>query len=91
MKRKEKKVDTIPYEFSSYEEAGKFWDTHDTTDYLDEFFDTEVDVQLQGRKFEIDIDEDVMELLNSEARRTHVPPGQIANQLLRKDLTMIHS
>jgi len=30
---KPKQIDPIPEEFSSYEEAGKFWDTHDTTDY----------------------------------------------------------
>ena len=30
---KPKQIDPIPDEFSSYEEAGKFWDSHDTTDY----------------------------------------------------------
>jgi len=28
-----KRVDPIPEEFASYEEAAEFWDTHDTTDY----------------------------------------------------------
>jgi hypothetical protein len=28
-----KQIDPIPDEFRSYEEAGEFWDTHDTTDY----------------------------------------------------------
>ncbi len=51
-----KKVNPIPDEFASYAEAGKFWDTHDTTDYLEDFVDVDVDVQLQGRRFEIDID-----------------------------------
>jgi len=30
---KTKQVDPIPDEFHSYEDAGEFWDTHDTTDY----------------------------------------------------------
>ena len=30
-----KKVEPIPEQFQSYEEAAEFWDTHDTTDYLD--------------------------------------------------------
>jgi hypothetical protein len=56
MKKKGKKVDPIPDKFASYEEAGEFWDTHDTTDYLDVFVDADVEVRLKGRRFEIDIE-----------------------------------
>jgi hypothetical protein len=90
MKNKNKKVEPIPDEFASIEEVGEFWDTHDTTDYMDAFSEVEVDVQLQGRKFEIDIDEEVMELLKKEAKRTHTRPGRLASQLLKKELTMMH-
>ena len=34
---KQKRVEPIPEEFGSYEEAAEFWDTHDTTDYPDAF------------------------------------------------------
>ncbi len=37
MKARKKHVDPIPKEFASYEEAAEFWDTHDTTDYPDNF------------------------------------------------------
>src|SRR5690348_9376093 len=30
---KAKQLDPIPEEFSTYEQAGEFWDTHDTTEY----------------------------------------------------------
>lgn len=30
-------IDPTPENFDSYEDAAEFWDTHDTTDYLDEF------------------------------------------------------
>ena len=33
MNNKQKQIDPLPDEFSSYEEAAEFWDTHDTTDY----------------------------------------------------------
>jgi hypothetical protein len=33
MKNK-KTTDPIPETFSSYEEAAEFWDTHDTTEYI---------------------------------------------------------
>ena len=37
MKNKKNQIEPIPEEFESYEEAAEFWDTHDTTDYLDFF------------------------------------------------------
>ncbi|MBI4641089.1 MAG: hypothetical protein HY731_10360, partial [Candidatus Tectomicrobia bacterium] len=37
MMPKKKRVDPIPEEFSSEEEAAEFWDTHDTTDYPEAF------------------------------------------------------
>lgn len=90
MTKKDKKTDPIPEEFNSDREAGDFWDTHDTTDYIEAFVDTEVDVELKGRRYEIDIDEDVMVLLKKEAKRAHMNPGRLASQLLRKDLAMTH-
>jgi hypothetical protein len=91
MKKKDRKIDPIPDEFASYKEAGEFWDTHDTTDYIESFINADVNVQLQGRRYEIDIDEDVMQLLKKEAERTHKLPGRLASQLLRKELKTMHS
>jgi hypothetical protein len=91
MKKRDKKIEPIPDEFSSYEEAAEFWDTHDTADYPEAFVDVNFDVKLQGRRFEIDIDEDVMELLKKEAKRTHMRPGKLASKLLKKGLIMIQS
>ena len=51
------KPDELPEEFNSYEEAAEFWDTHDTTDYLDEFRTVEVKSELCNRHFEIEEDE----------------------------------
>jgi len=31
---------------SSYKEMGEFWDTHDTTDYEDQTYEVEFDVDL---------------------------------------------
>lgn len=33
MSDKPKRIDPIPDEFSSYEEAAEFWDSHDLTDF----------------------------------------------------------
>ena len=86
MGKERKAVDPIPEKFASYEEAGEFWDTHDTTDYPDAFSDVDIDVDLQGRRFEIDIEEDVMATLRREARKKHLRQGRLASHLLRKEL-----
>jgi CopG antitoxin of type II toxin-antitoxin system len=55
--------DPIPEEFGSYEEAAEFWDTHDTTDYPENFVTVAVDAELQRRHYEIEIDEELIGVL----------------------------
>jgi hypothetical protein len=86
---KRRNIEPIPKEFFSYEKAGDFWDSHDTTDYPEAFSEVEVEVDLKGRKFEIDIDADVMDVLRQRARKSHTRPGPLASRLLRKELTAV--
>jgi len=91
MAKERKVVERIPDEFTSYETAAAFWDTHDTTDYPEAFSDVDIDVNLRGRRFEIDIAEDVMESLRREARKKHLRPGRLATRLLRRELAAASS
>lgn len=84
--RKKKHIDPIPQEFASYEEAAEFWDTHDTTDYADEFRTVEVSTEFRGRHYEVELEPDVISELRSRARRTGISPGRLASDLLRKQL-----
>ena len=43
-----KRVEPTPDNFESYEAAADFWDTHDTTNYLDEFRTVEVNTESRG-------------------------------------------
>jgi hypothetical protein len=52
--RKQEQIDPIPDEFSSYEEAAEFWETHDTTDYPDAFRTVEVRPELRRRHYEVE-------------------------------------
>ncbi len=81
-----KHVDPTPEHFSSYEEAAEFWDTHDTTDYLDEFRTVEVASELRVRHFEVEIEEDVVKALQDKARQQGVTIGHLASVLLRQQL-----
>ena len=58
-----KHVEPTPDNFQSYEAAADFWDSHDTTDYLDEFRTVEVNTELRARHFEVEIDEQVAKAL----------------------------
>jgi hypothetical protein len=83
---KTKKVDPIPDEFASYEDAAEFWDKHDTTHYPDRFRTVKVVSEFRNRHYEIPIDADVAISLQQRARRAGVPSGRLASDLLRKDL-----
>jgi predicted phosphatase len=83
---KRKRVDPIPEEFTSYEEAAEFWDTHDTTDYPDAFRTVEVVAEFKGRRHEIEIDEDVVKALQAQAQQRGITISHLANELLRQQL-----
>jgi predicted DNA binding CopG/RHH family protein len=86
MKRRKKKVDPIPKEFASYEEAAEFWDTHSTTDYPDAFEDVEMEIDIKERHYEVEVAEDVFAALREEAKKQGIPMERLVSELLRKQL-----
>ena len=86
--RKPKQTDPIPDEFSSYPEAAEFWDSHDTADYPDAFRTVEVkQSELRQRRYEVEIDSDVIKVLRARAKRKRVSLGNLASDLLRQQLS----
>jgi hypothetical protein len=82
-----KRVDPIPDEFATYEDAAAFWDTHDTTDYPDAFQTVDVEeVALRQRRYEVEIDEDVVRMLQEQARKRALPISRLASEILRQQL-----
>jgi CopG antitoxin of type II toxin-antitoxin system len=86
---KERDVDPLPAEFSSYEEAGEFWDHHDTMDYPDAFETDPVELkaEIRGRHFEIEVEEDLFGALRERARRSGTTVKGLVGELLRRQLT----
>jgi hypothetical protein len=82
----EGKKDEIPESFSSCEEAGEFWDSHDSTHYLEHMTPVEEDARLEQRHFEIEVDEDIIIALEKRAHSEDIPASKLANDLLRKHL-----
>jgi len=81
-----KKIDPIPEEFSSYEEAAEFWGKHDTTKYLQSSRPVKVISELRERRYEIQIDENIAQVLRKAARKKGITPSRLANDLLRQRL-----
>jgi hypothetical protein len=84
--RKKKRVDAIPEEFATYQEAAEFWDTHDTTHYPDSFHTVKVTSKLRHRHYEIPIAPDIAEALRVLARTRGVSVSHLTNELLRRNL-----
>lgn len=81
-----KHVDPVPEEFGSYEEAADFWDTHDTTDYLDLFQTVSVQAELQQRHYEVEIESDIINVLRERAQQSGISVSQLVSQLLRQQV-----
>ena len=86
MNDKQKQIDPLPEEFSTYEEAAEFWDTHDTTDYPDSFETVAVRSELKRRRYEVEIDEELMNVLAALAHERGVPVSDLVSGILREKI-----
>jgi len=91
MGKKNKHIDPIPDEFSTYEEAAEFWDTHDTTDYPEFFEDVEIEAEFRNRHYEIEIDEAIIKILQKQAQKLGISVTRLINEILRKQTSKVAS
>ena len=78
--KEERKKSRIP-EFKTIEEEAEFWDTHDTTDYEDEF--KPVKVRFADKLFDrvtIPVDTDTLAQLDSLAREKELNATALARR-----------
>ncbi|MDQ3802100.1 MAG: BrnA antitoxin family protein [Acidobacteriota bacterium] len=87
MNDKHKQIKKIPEEFASYEEAADFWDNHDTTNYADEFETVDAEVELKRRRYEIEIDADLIPALTEQAHQRGIAVKSLVSEMLRDKLT----
>ena len=86
MSDKRKQTDPLPEEFASYEEAAEFWDTHDTADYLESFETVAVEAELKRRRYEVEIDEELMRALAEQAQKRGIAVSQLVGEMLREKI-----
>ncbi len=85
MPRKEK-IEEIPEEFKTFEAAAEFWDTHDSSNYDDEFEDVEMEVDIRKRHYLVEIDKEFSWVLHKKAQKHGIPDSVFASKLLQEEL-----
>lgn len=87
MENKSKRIDPLPDEFETEEEAGAFWDAHSTIDYQEYLEPANEVIQIRERIFEVQVAEDVFQKLQQEATSLHQSVPRVVDQILRKQLS----
>lgn len=86
MRKTKRHIDPLPDEFKSHQEAAEFWDSHSIADYEEFLEPVELDVNIQRRHFEIEVDEESFLALRETARKEQKPVKQLASEILKRKL-----
>jgi hypothetical protein len=83
-KAKLKTRDPLPKHFGSLEEAGLFWDTHDSADYEKDMVETECEVDIKRRTFLVPLDGDLYQRVRSIARKKGISTETLLNMWIQE-------
>lgn len=89
MKDTNKKIDTLPDEFYSEEEAGEFWDTHSITDYEEYLEPVEFKADIKRRHFQVELDEESVSALRSYSKKQQKPAKQLFSEIIKKTIACL--
>ena len=87
MKKSKKKIDPLPERFNSLEEAGEFWDTHDTTDYEEYMIPVHFEVDLKRSVHEVRVAHDVLREVTNIARKHGLKTETLINVWLQQKVS----
>jgi len=86
MRNTDKPIDPLPDDFGAFQEAAEFWDMHSITDYEEALEPVDLDVDIQMRHFEIEVDEESFLALRETARKEQKPVKELASEILKQRL-----
>jgi hypothetical protein len=69
----------LPERFGSVEEAGEFWDTHDSADYEEDMVDVDCDVNIKRRVYLVSLESDLYRRLRAIAKARGVKTETLVN------------
>lgn len=71
---------------SSYHEMGEFWDTHDTTDYEDQTYEVEFEVDLKSEVTYLPLEKSLSARMRALAKQRGVSPETLLNLWVQEHL-----
>ena len=71
---------------SSYQEMGEFWDTHDTTDYEDQTYEVEFEVDLQSEATYLPLEKSLSTRMRALAKQRGVSTETLLNLWVQEKL-----
>ncbi|MCX7013847.1 MAG: CopG family antitoxin [Candidatus Sumerlaeota bacterium] len=89
MRSTDRRIDPLPDEFKSEDEAARFWDTHSLTDYEEFLEPVDLEVGFKRRHYEIEVDEESFMVLRDKARKQRKPVKELASEILKQKLAAI--
>ncbi|RLT42755.1 MAG: hypothetical protein DWI57_05270 [Chloroflexi bacterium] len=81
--------DPIPENFNSVEEAVEFWDTHSAADYWDIMEEVDLQFDVKGHIFLMQIQEDIYTQARALARSKRLSLEELVNQLLAREVEKV--
>jgi hypothetical protein len=75
-----KRSDTMPAHFQTPEEAGQFWDLHDSADYEKQMIVAECEIDIQRKTYLIPLDSDLYRKVQSIAREKGISTETLLNK-----------
>lgn len=73
---------------SSYREIGEFWDTHDLTDYWDQTYPVEFEIDIQSEETYFPVDTMLSNRIRVLAKRRGVSPETLLNLWVQEKIQM---
>ncbi len=71
---------------TTYQEMGEFWDTHDLTDYDDQTYEVEFEVDLQSEITYIPLEKSLLAKVRALAKKRGVSPETLLNLWVQEKL-----
>jgi hypothetical protein len=71
---------------STYQEMGEFWDTHDLTDYHDQTYEVEFEVDLQSERTYFPLEKSLFAKVRALAKQRGVTPETLLNLWVQEKL-----
>ena len=83
-KAKQKKEAPLPKHFANVEEAGLFWDTHDSADYEDHVLEVEYAADIKRRTYLVPVDSDLFQSVRIIAHQKGISPETLVNMWIQE-------